>query len=254
MKRRIFPLLALFIAVLCGCGPLDETRHPWYARAGGMREKGEHAAAAAMLEKLLAKYPGSHRLHGELAVLYNDDLADHFMAVYHFRRFLALAPPDTPDIDAYKGWLEVAEKACLTEWKTRFPELDKEDELESRLTELYQRNRKFRDAIIKLHGRCKAAAKREAEYRLQLDEAEKTVAKLATAPPAAAATPTAERFYLVRKGDTLMGIAREFYGSVKLYDLIFEANRGELPDATSLRPGQKLLIPPPPEPEKTKEN
>lgn len=52
--------------------------------------------------------------------------------------------------------------------------------------------------------------------------------------------------YVVQPGDTLSGIARQFYGRSSLWTLIFEANRDILSDPGRLRPGQALTIPPAP--------
>lgn len=67
-----------------------------------------------------------------------------------------------------------------------------------------------------------------------------------TPTPDSETTPATgeERTYVVRSGDTLAGIAVEFYGDASLDDLIAEANG--ITDPQSLRPGQKLIIPPEP--------
>lgn len=60
--------------------------------------------------------------------------------------------------------------------------------------------------------------------------------------PAAAA---ASSRYLVRKGDTLTGISKRFYGtSVRWKDLL-AANRRVLSSPRDLRAGQTLSLPPP---------
>lgn len=52
------------------------------------------------------------------------------------------------------------------------------------------------------------------------------------------------QFYVVKKGDSLSKIAKEFYGNFKSYPLIFEANRPMLKDPDLIYPGQTLRIPP----------
>jgi nucleoid-associated protein YgaU len=54
------------------------------------------------------------------------------------------------------------------------------------------------------------------------------------------------RTYLAAPGDTLIGIARKVYGAghEDEYVRIFEANRDRLPDASTVRAGQELVIPP----------
>lgn len=51
------------------------------------------------------------------------------------------------------------------------------------------------------------------------------------------------QWYVVKKGDTLSKIAKEFYGDASLYPKIFEANRDILTDPNLIKVGQKLRIP-----------
>jgi len=50
--------------------------------------------------------------------------------------------------------------------------------------------------------------------------------------------------YTVKSGDSLAAIALKFYGDSSLADLIAEAN--DIQDAQSIKPGDKLIIPPEP--------
>lgn len=52
--------------------------------------------------------------------------------------------------------------------------------------------------------------------------------------------------YIVQAGDSLMVISKKFYGSSKHYNYIYEANKDVLKSASSVRSGQKLVIPPAP--------
>lgn len=68
-----------------------------------------------------------------------------------------------------------------------------------------------------------------------------------TPTPETETTPAAtgeEKIYIVRSGDTLAGIAIQFYGDASLDDLIAEANG--IDDPRDLRPGDELIIPPAP--------
>jgi hypothetical protein len=49
--------------------------------------------------------------------------------------------------------------------------------------------------------------------------------------------------YTVKAGDSLSKISQQFYGNGHDYMKIFEANRDQLKDPDSIRPGQTLTIP-----------
>lgn len=50
-------------------------------------------------------------------------------------------------------------------------------------------------------------------------------------------------YYIIKKGDTLSAIAKQFYGKPNEYPRIFEANREVIKDANLIFPGQKIRIP-----------
>jgi nucleoid-associated protein YgaU len=52
-----------------------------------------------------------------------------------------------------------------------------------------------------------------------------------------------QKFYIVRKGDTLSRISRMYYGSPNKWYKIYEANRDQLDNPDVLKPGMKLRIP-----------
>ena len=59
------------------------------------------------------------------------------------------------------------------------------------------------------------------------------------------APPVQEKveYYIIKKGDTLSAIAKQFYGKANDYPKIFEANREVIKDANLIYPGQKIRIP-----------
>lgn len=70
------------------------------------------------------------------------------------------------------------------------------------------------------------------------------VAPAATAAASAAVPGGAPvRTYQVKRGDTLAGIARQFYRNSGQWPKIMEANKGTLEDPTKLKPGMVLVIP-----------
>ncbi|VBB41913.1 conserved hypothetical protein [uncultured Desulfatiglans sp.] len=50
-------------------------------------------------------------------------------------------------------------------------------------------------------------------------------------------------YYIIKKGDTLSAIAKQFYGKASDYPRIFEANREVIKDPDLIYPGQKIRIP-----------
>lgn len=50
-------------------------------------------------------------------------------------------------------------------------------------------------------------------------------------------------YYIIKKGDTLSAIAKQFYGKPNDYPKIFDANREVIKDPNLIFPGQKIRIP-----------
>ncbi|MDX1439730.1 MAG: peptidoglycan-binding protein LysM [Rubricoccaceae bacterium] len=59
----------------------------------------------------------------------------------------------------------------------------------------------------------------------------------------APAPSSTTQFYKIKSGDTLSGIAKEFYGDANRYPEIFEANREVIKDPDLIYPGQQIRIP-----------
>ena len=92
-----------------------------------------------------------------------------------------------------------------------------------------------------------AKAQREAAAKLKAEEAQKQVASAPAPAPAAPAAPAAEKgaetIYVVKRGDTLSGIAKSVYGNAGRWREIFEANKDIIENPNLIRPGWKLRIP-----------
>jgi len=58
-----------------------------------------------------------------------------------------------------------------------------------------------------------------------------------------AAVEVQSRFYTVQTGDSLGAISIKFFGSIKHFETIFEANKGLLSSPDRIRVGQRLVIP-----------
>jgi len=51
------------------------------------------------------------------------------------------------------------------------------------------------------------------------------------------------QYYIIKSGDTLSAISKQFYGDANKYPAIFDANREVIQDANLIFPGQKIRIP-----------
>src|SRR4051812_6184395 len=69
------------------------------------------------------------------------------------------------------------------------------------------------------------------------------VAEVNVAGAAASSVDDGTQYYVIKSGDTLSAIAKQFYGDANQYPKIFEANREVIKDADLIFPGQKIRIP-----------
>jgi nucleoid-associated protein YgaU len=53
----------------------------------------------------------------------------------------------------------------------------------------------------------------------------------------------APRTYIVRQGDTLQKVSKQFYGTTKNWQRIYQANRATIKDPNRISVGMKLTIP-----------
>lgn len=93
-------------------------------------------------------------------------------------------------------------------------------------------------ALITRRGRLDTTA-----LLLQLEQRDQARAAIVAVVPQANDSATADRTYVVRNGDSLAAIARDFYGETSAYTVIFNANRDLLGKPDDIRPGQTLVIP-----------
>ncbi|HEX8547903.1 MAG TPA: LysM peptidoglycan-binding domain-containing protein [Cytophagaceae bacterium] len=78
---------------------------------------------------------------------------------------------------------------------------------------------------------------------------EKPVAKPATPTPTPAPQVSnapispQQEIYEVKKGDSLSKVALQYYGDMKQWPKIFEANKNQISDPNKIKVGLKLIIP-----------
>ena len=98
---------------------------------------------------------------------------------------------------------------------------------------------KFKDGLVSLTGTGPA----EALQKAILMAGNVMGVGEVKAEEAAAKLDDGTQYYIIKSGDTLSAIAKQFYGDANKYPKIFEANREVIKDANLIFPGQKIRIP-----------
>jgi len=99
----------------------------------------------------------------------------------------------------------------------------------------------FKNGVVSIAGQATSAEAMEKAVLMAGNVqgvSEVNIDKL-QAPPVQAKV----EYYIIKKGDTLSAIAKQFYGKANEYPKIFEANREVIKDANLIFPGQKIRIP-----------
>ena len=99
----------------------------------------------------------------------------------------------------------------------------------------------FKNGVVSISGQATSAEAMEKAVLMAGNVqgvSEVNIDKL-QAPPVQAKV----EYYIIKKGDTLSAIAKQFYGKASDYPKIFEANREVIKDANLIFPGQKIRIP-----------
>ncbi|MEM7078638.1 MAG: peptidoglycan-binding protein LysM [Pseudomonadota bacterium] len=105
----------------------------------------------------------------------------------------------------------------------------------------------YDDGTVTLSGAAKDMPAKEKVVLMagNVEGVEKVVADDVSVPPPPPAEPPPPpvQYYVIQSGDTLYGIAKEFYGNGMKYPDIFDANREVIEDPDKIYPGQKIRIP-----------
>jgi nucleoid-associated protein YgaU len=99
----------------------------------------------------------------------------------------------------------------------------------------------FKNGVVSISGQAASAEAMEKAVLMAGNVqgvSEVKIDKL-QAPPVQAKV----EYYIIKKGDTLSAIAKQFYGKANDYPKIFDANREVIKDPNLIFPGQKIRIP-----------
>jgi tetratricopeptide (TPR) repeat protein len=272
-RRWIAACLATaFALALAGCGGRG-------ARAESLRDyqhgrklvlKKEYAEARKAFTTCLAQQPDYAPAHLELGMLCEGPLEDLLGAALHYRAFLRLAP-ESDQRPVVERWLARVERNLLRQLAKQYPDVaggDARDELRSERDDLARRLQAaaslYRDLKNKndaLEARlAEAGQERVADLQKQVADAVRAAeAPAAPEPPKPAVTlpkppppkpaepkkPEEDiRIHRIVDGDTLAGISRQYYGSVRYWPLLQTYNEDSLHGRTMLVRGKTLRIPP----------
>ena len=280
--KKLGILLSVAIAassavMLTSCGDYvgKEKTHPLFIKAGTAKNAGNYQEAAKYLEEFLTICPKSAETHFRLASLYGDNLDEPLKAVYHYRKYLELAPNDTTNADDINGFTELAKKRLYEklkeEYKDNSANIALNEHLEKTKEALETQNQQMKQRLREIAAQRSAPA-RKPQAATETPTAPAVAAGAAgttssvsqiasangvtptatatsqgTGTTAAASAGTAAGAklgsYTVKAGDTLIGISRKIYGSPKYYKLIADANKGVIPASMQVRVGQVIKIP-----------
>jgi LysM repeat protein len=242
LARRALLLLAGLI--LAGCvpsAPEDEEKEPYYLTGKSRVSAMDFKGAIESFEKATEVNPKSAPAHLELGLLYEKE-PDPAAAIYHFERYLKLAPNGNKEDMVKPRVLACRQQLAESVYLGGTTEKQRRD-----LEQLLVENKQLRESVEKWRA-----------YAINLQAA--TNRSGTPAPPAPAPMPsglaavsqtnttttvrtsntsaTSQRTHTVKAGETLSLIAKKY--GVKL-DALMSANPRL--DARRLRPGQSVVVP-----------
>jgi tetratricopeptide (TPR) repeat protein len=250
----LLPAAAALLLLGAACGREDATRRGDDARGRHMRIaaeaelRGDWDAAVDAYESALRRRPRMAAAHRRLAPILGERRHDMPAALYHYRRYLELAP-DAPDADAVREAAENCEQyiAAGTGGDTsglRWQLETQQERIHALELELAQ-TRQALEAARRAAPAASSAPALPLEGRLAPAAPSRTSSKPAPQPAAKPASPSPRPasgpvLYTVQSGDTLSKIAKR-HGTTS--DAIFQANRSSLSSPDAIRIGMTLSIP-----------
>lgn len=271
--------IALLVA-LSGCrsdegrSSLSEEEEPGFKRARQLLREGRKEEALQDFLRLVQHRAEAPESHLEAAQLYLHDFKQPLKAYYHFDRFLELKPHSS-NANLVRGQLQAARREFIRTLpgNTMSGQLDK-IELAGQVESLVAENDTLKRQLQVVQAELEHARRTSApvtvttstqqplfrdsgasaqpqntrntgtpstpQENVPVGNAQTPVER----PPVQPVPAGRERFYEVVRGDTLSNISRKVYGHARGWEKIYQANRDQLPNQNSLRPGQLLRIPP----------
>jgi len=229
-----------------------EENHPLVKQATVAMEARDVDKARDLLQRALRKDPDLARAHLNLALIYDENLKDYLMAVYHYRQYLTLRPDS--------GKRPLIEQAIESAAMSYAVSLPMNPSMQRQADELRQENAMLRERLQQVAALLHQARASSggaplspvvsavpAPLRPDVSAVTDTRAPNSVAAPEPTPQPLSvpiPREYTVVAGDTLSRISQKVYGTPSRWEDIFNANKAALPRPDRVKVGQKLIVPP----------
>ena len=246
----------LLCAVLAGCRPGatgqgDEQKDPYYLAGKNRLQERNYPGAIDMFEKTLDVNPRSASAHFELGVLYEQQQGDYAAALYHYQKAVTLRA-DMPSAELARQRIQECKRELA---KTVTQPLSAQN-MQRELDTLRADNQVMRQQLqawSNFYAGRGLAPSNPVPVPVNPPPQTKPFAPGNTArtepPPVTAPTepparsngpPATSRLHTIAAGETPAMIARKY--NIKVSALM---SANPTVDATRLRPGRTLIIPPP---------
>ena len=269
LNRRVLIQVALslisavlLVAGLCSCGREekrltgDDARGRWMRLGDEAAQKGEWDDAIAAYQRALRHRPDMAAGHRRLAPILEEQRKDIVAALYHYNRYLELAP-NAPDRETVAEAAEHCQQyiAASTGGDTSALRWRIDSQSETiqqlrtdlasvretlRLTQEQLESALAANANAARTGAAVSGANSGPRLPAQGRQPAQPPAKTAAKPPAKPAQPATPGVYVVQSGDTLSKLATRFHTTT---ETLYAMNRHQMTSPNNLRVGMKLVIP-----------
>ena len=211
----------------------------FYKKGIELIRQGNYEDAIKSFNRCLKQSPRSYKAYLQLALIFEDQIHDYPQALICYDKYLKLST-NFKSNDVVQKWRTRAEKkyysvlhkvygtVAMAEIKQKNPTIGRSTRPMS-----IRRNETLEEVRSTTREKTQNAWRRLVAVSSQ--------SKLLSRNPKV--KPNETRFHIVKKGDTLVQIARSYLGDAKHWKRIYSINEDVIPIPGQLRVGQKLKIP-----------
>ncbi len=171
---KILLICAAFLLMLCGCSE-SEPNHPMLKKAQQSKRLGEYRNAELCYKKYLQTHPDTATVHLSLAQLYDEELEDYLLAIYHYKEYLRCAG-DSANVREINNFIERCEQKFMKKGRAKQAHIMTDEEEIARMTEAYKKRlvieQQEREAeLIRLREESQAELEKENEAAAAVETA-----------------------------------------------------------------------------------